>query len=157
MKVSDAIKSLRERTNDAQTIGYSEEVLLGYVNDAINFLSSVLIDRYDPIITKYLTVEADKINPVPKNFIKTAGGFPVRKSGDSFEIIDDSQTVKIKYFYTAENVTVDDDIPFKHDLYDMIVVRLAAVYALNQYEFDTQQDQALIDRLNEVITSALQK
>lgn len=157
MKVVDAVKSLRERINDAQSLGYSEEILLGYINDAINFLSSVLIDRFDPIVTSNLMIDATTVNPVPKNFIKMAGGFPVKKSGAVFEIIDGSPVIEIKYFYTAENVTIIDDLPFDHDLYDMIIIRLAAVYALNQNEFDIQQDQSLIDRLNEVITSALQK
>lgn len=157
MKVIDAIEQVRKRANDEFSTGYSDTVLLGYLNDGINFLSSVLIDRLDPILTKTQLITRAGPNQVPKNFLKTAGGFPVKKSGDQFEIIDGSAAVTIKYFYTAPNVTLGDELPFQHDLYDMIIVRLAVVYALNQHEFDVTQDQGLIDRLNEVITSALDK
>lgn len=161
MKVLNAIDMLRKRVNDEYESGYSDDVLLGYLNDALGYLGSALISVLNPSMIKEIVIDESEnpaeltTNLIPKNFVKTAGNYPIRITGSTFEIMDGSKQIRIRYFATFDNVTNEDDFPFKNALYDTVVIKLACIYALNQHEFDTAQDQVLAEKLNAVILDML--
>jgi hypothetical protein len=161
LKVTDAIKTVRKRVNDEYESGYSDDVLLGYINDALSYLGSALVSILNPSMIKEIVINEAEIPAesttklIPKNFVKTAGKYPIRITGNTFEIMDGSKQIRIRYFATFDTVTYDDEFPFANALYDTVVIKLACIYALNQHEFDTAQDQALTEQLNSIIVSML--
>lgn len=157
MLVSEAIALIRERINDNYDTGYSDNILINYINDAVKYLAGAMIARHDPYLTKEYTVESvSGSNPIPDDFIRFAGGYPVKRKGNQFLIINGSPIVNTKYFYMPKNVSVPgDSIPFDEQVYQAIVINLACIYALNQHEFNVQQDEAMKQELEKIIVSAL--
>ena len=51
---------------------------------------------------------------------------------------------------------VSDNMPFQNnDTYNMLIINLASIYALNQHEFDVNQDSALKQAIEGMIDNAL--
>jgi hypothetical protein len=46
-------------------------------------------------------------------------------------------------------------LPFDDDAYCMIIVKLASIYAINQHEFNINQDEALRSQTEQLINQAL--
>ena len=156
MLVSEAIQQIRERVNDEYDTGYTDTVLIDYINDAVKYLSAALINRNDPILTELMDVGVTLPSNVPKNFVRTAGGFPIMRRGNKFYITDGSPIVTIKYFYMPEDLTsVTQSLPFDDDAYCMVIVKLATIYAINQHEFNINQDEALRSQTEQLINQAL--
>lgn len=157
MLVSEAIQRIRNRINDEYDTGYLDEVMINYINDSVKYLSHALIVRNDPILAETLVLTADGSNNVPTNFVRFAGGYPVRRKGQKFYIVDNSSKVTTKYFFIPSEVTSGSDtMPFEdNDTYQTIVINLAVIYALNQHEFNVDRDTALRQELEQIITQAL--
>lgn len=158
MTLEDALSLIRARINDEYDTGYSNEVLTDYINDAIKYLGGALIARNDPVITKELEMYArDSHTAVPKNFVRFAGGYPVKRKGQNLYITDGSSYLKVKYFYIPDNVSLlTDMLPFPdNDVYDALLIHIACIYALNQHEFNVERDQALRQELEQLLTEAL--
>lgn len=156
MIVKEAIELIRGRINDEFDTGYTDERLINYLNDAVKYLSSAIIARHDPMLTKELLVEATGTD-VPFNFIRFAGGFPIKRIGNKFYIADSSKCVASKYFFMPSDLKdVEDEMPFNtHEVYNTVVVNLACLYALNQHEFNISQDSALKQQFDSLLTEAL--
>lgn len=156
MLVKEAVALIRERINDQFDTGYSDDIIVNYINDAVKYLGGALIARNDPILTQKIAVTSLTRSPVPKNFVRLAGGFPVKREGTEFKITDGSSLVEIKFFFMPVNVDIESVMPFwNNDTYDMIVVDMACIYALNQHEYDVQQDTNLRQQLDAIIQAAL--
>ena len=158
MLVSEAIEKIRRRINDEFDTGYSDEVLINYINDAKEYLSHALITKLNPELTKNIVIDSAVVNTVPRNFVKFAGGFPVRRQGNLFHITDTTlPIVEVKYFFIPDDVlAVTDNMPFQNnDTYNMLIINLASIYALNQHEFDVNQDSALKQAIEGMIDNAL--
>ena len=158
MLVSEAIEKIRRRINDELDTGYTDEVLINYINDAKEYLSHALITKLNPELTKNIVIDSAIVNTVPRNFVKFAGGFPVRRQGNLFHITNPSlSTVVVKYFFVPDDVTSPaDNMPFNdNDKYNMVIINMASIYALNQHEFNIQQDNLLVEQLNQLISETL--
>lgn len=157
MLVSEAIQRIRNRTNDEFDTGYEDEVLINYINDAVKYLSHALIVRNDPILVETLVLASDSSNNVPTNFVRFAGGYPVKRKGQKFYILDSSTKVTTKYFFIPSEVTSGSDtMPFEeNDTYQTIIINISCIYALNQHEFNVDRDTALRQELEQIITQAL--
>ena len=156
MLVSKAIEIIRRRINDEYDTGYTDEDLINYINDAVKYLSSALISRNDPILVDEIDVGSSIPVDIPDNFVRTAGGFPVMRKRGKFYITDGSPVVTVKYFYIPHDITsVTESLPFTEEMYHMVIINLACVYALNRHEFDVQQDEALRGQLEQLLTQAL--
>ena len=158
MLVSEAIKTVRRRVNDEYDSGYSDEDIIGYLNDAIKYLASAMIVRCDPVLIKEYDISGTSSNnPVPKNFARFAGGYPVRRNGSNFLVTDGSPIVTTKYFYYPDNVTdLTDELPFSDsNMLLTVIINLTCIYALNKHEFNVQQDEVLRNQLEDLINTAL--
>lgn len=156
MLVSEAIAQIRERINDEYDTGYTDSVLIDYINDAVKYLASALINRNDPLLVDEITVSSATPRDIPKNFVRTAGGFPVMRKGNRFYITDGTSTVTVKYFYMPQDITsTAQSLPFTDDVYCMVIIKLAAIYAINQHEFNINQDEGLRTQAEQIIVQAL--
>lgn len=158
MLVSEAIRKVRDSINDTYDTGYKDSDIIGYINMGIKYLSGVLIARNEPILVKEYDVSSSVAgNPVPHNFVRFAGGFPVMRKGQKFYVVNTMPLVTIKYFYMPDDVKqASDSMPFEdEEVYQMLVISLARIYALNQHEFNVSQDAEIHKSLEGVVNSAL--
>lgn len=157
MLVRDAINIIRGRINDEFDTGYEPGVLINYINDAIKYLSHALIARNEPVLVKWMELDSSKENFVPNGFVRFAGGYPIRRLGDRFYVIDEKTTINAKYFCLPDEVKAEDDeMPFaNNDTYRAIICNLAAIYALNQHEFNVERDTAMRQELEQIIIQSL--
>jgi len=145
--VSEAIANIRIRIRDRTAIGYVNDELITYINDAINQLSLYLISICDPemVVQKELTDGDD----VPDDYCKLAGEYGVFIDNGVFRTQDTELT--IRYYAAKDNISVEtDELPFKR-LYLGVLSQMAAIYALNRNEFDITQDQKLLDGILQLI------
>ena len=63
MLVSEAIKTVRRRVNDEYDSGYSDDDIIGYLNDAIKYLASAMIVRCDPVLIKEYDIVIEQFRP----------------------------------------------------------------------------------------------
>lgn len=158
MLVSEAIAQIRARINDEYDTGYTDDLIIQYINNALTYIVSALIDRNDPSVTDYMDVDGtSEDNPVPKNFARFAGNFPVMIKGKNFHVVDGSVMVTVRFFFYPDRITaVTDELPFKGKEYlQDLLISLASVYALNQHEFNVQQDEVLKSQIEQLIVQAL--
>ena len=127
---------------------------LEYLNTSLQQVSSLLIAAQYPALVKEMIVHNG--DELPKNFMKSAGTYPLRLTNNKAEIIDDSESVRFRYWATPDMMTLDDkELPYSHDAVNEVVVRGAIILAINEDEYDISQDTALITSLQQAIASAM--
>ena len=155
MNVSEALADIRFKIHDTDIIEMTDEELLICLNEAIQYVASYLIAANSPAIVADMVVTAEETT-LPANFVKTAGVFPIKVTGNTMLWLDyeEGQTMKVRYFASCAPVSETDAMPFDHDALNQITVRLAAIYAGNQLEAEIAQDKALLDEINMAIAQA---
>lgn len=156
MNVSEALIAIRHKTNDRDEVGNSNEELLAYLNEAIQYVSQYLIGVNSPTMVQEMAIGENDSSEVdlPANFVKFCGTFPARITGDKIELLE-APPVKLRYFVSYPIVEMDGEMPFHHDELNQIAVRLACIYVNNQQELDVQQDQALLTAIQDSIMAAI--
>ena len=156
MNVSEALADIRFKIHDTDVIEMTDEELLICLNEAIQYVASYLIAANSPAIVADMVVTAEETT-LPSNFVKTAGVFPIKVTGNTMLWLDyeEGQTMKVRYFASCTPVSETDAMPFDHDALNQITVRLAAIYAGNQLEAEIAQDKALLDEINMAIAQAV--
>lgn len=152
MKVQDAIRQIKVSTHDALD-EYSEPHCLDFLNRAITQVASLLsAGGYFPMV-KEITLEDGSY--LPHNFMKACGAYPIKITNNRIEIIDDDEfEIRFRYFACPEKLTKDTlDMPFSNDAINEVVVSLATMFALNENEFDIQQDTALMQTLQQAVAA----
>ena len=155
MNVSEALADIRFKIHDKDEIEMTTEELLICLNEAIQYVSSYLIAANSPAIVADMVVEAEETE-LPVNFVKTAGIFPIKVTGNVMRWLDyeEGATMNLRYFASCETVMEADEMPFKHDALNQITIKLAAIYAGNQLEAEVTQDKALLDEINAALAQA---
>ena len=155
MNVSEALANIRFKIHDTDVIEMTDEELLICLNEAIQYVASYLIAANSPAIVADMVVTAEETT-LPTNFVKTAGMFPIKVTGNTLKWLDyeEGQTMKVRYFASCTPVAETDTMPFNHDALNQITIKLAAIYAGNQLEAEIQQDKALLDEINAAIAQA---
>lgn len=153
MNVGEALIIVRQKINDYDEVGLSDEELLHYINEAAQYVSQYLASSNSPLMVKEQTLTA-QTNVLPANFLKTCGTFPIKITGNVIELLDDPP-LKIRYTAGVDRVSYVDDMPFQHEALNQFIVKLATIYALNQEELDVSQDKALLGELQASIASAI--
>ena len=156
MNVSEALIAIRHKTNDRDEVGNSNEELLAYLNEAIQYVSQYMIAAGSPMMVQEQTIAAGASTEVdlPSNFVKFCGTFPARITGDTITLLEDPP-ITLRYFVSHPIVEMDGEMPFHHDELNQVAVRLACIYVNNQQELDVQQDQALLTAIQESIQAAI--
>lgn len=158
MNVSEAISTVRSKIHDNDVIEMSNDDILVCLNEALQLISVYLIAADSPLMVNDMTVSAATA-PLPDNFVKTAGGYPIKITQNTMRWLDyeAGKTLKVRYFATAGTVTADGTMPFAHDALNQIAIREAAIYCGNQLEADVSQDMTLTDETKAALSSLLNK
>lgn len=149
-RIADLVERVRQYISDKEAAAFENVELVGYLNDAIGWLSVQLIAVKDPEMMKEIVVDEDGI-PVPGDFQKACGVFPVEVTGSRLRVMRGIGAVSFQYFatkspirYVAESNYFEPMYsPFK-EVYDTILIQKTAILALNQNEFDVSQDERLL-------------
>lgn len=146
--IPEILRRVRERITDLDVVEFTNTELVGYVNDAIDWLGLQRIQAGDPEMVEELTVsEGDKL---PFYYHSLCGIFPVVITGSVFSIMG-STTAVIRYFATkphvhyvaASNYYSPLHSPFK-PAYDTLLIQRTAILALNRNADDISQDEKLL-------------
>lgn len=156
MYVTEALQDLRFKIHDKDVIEMTDDELVNCLNEAIQYVASYLVGQNSPVMVDDVVVSSEEIT-LPENFVKTAGVFPVKITGNKLKWLDyeEGESVKIRYFYTCPAVTANDKMPFPHDALNQITIKLAAIYCGNQLESDVAQDKALLDEVNAMLAQTI--
>lgn len=153
MKASTAIARIKAATHDISD-EYSTEECLTFLNTAIQQTASLLIAARWPTLAKEVLIhEGDSL---PDNYMGPCGTYPIRMTEGAAHILDGSDSVRFRYFATPDRVeTEDDDLPFRHDAINDVIVQAAIILALNTNEYDISQDNAILSALQQAISSGI--
>lgn len=156
MNVSEALIAIRHKTNDRDEVGNSNEELLAYLNEAIQYISQYLIGANSPTMVQDAVVNESNSTEIdlPPNFVKLCGTFPIRITGNKMQLLGELP-IRFRYFASFPLVEMDGEMPFHHDELNQIAIRLACIYVSNQQELDVQQDQALLKEIQDSIAAAI--
>ena len=155
MNVSEALDKIRTKIHDDDTIAMTDEELLTCLNEAIQYVASYLVGAKSPVMAHDMVIVAEETT-LPQNFVKPAGVYPVKITGNTLKWLDyeAGQTMKLRYFSTPTPATAEGTMPFVHDALLQITIKLAAIYAGNELEAEISQDKALLDEVNALLAQA---
>lgn len=153
MLVSTAITRIKNSGHDISD-EYTNERCLEFLNTAIQQVSSLLIAAQYPALVKELMVHDGET--LPANYMKACGTYPLMLTDNKVKIVDDSESVRFRYWATPELLTErSSELPYKHDAINEVIVRLAVMLALNENEYDIAQDSGLLAQLQQAIASGM--
>lgn len=156
MDISEALQDLRFKIHDKDVIEMTDDELITCLNEAIQYVASYLVGQNSPVMVKNIVIDTEEYT-LPENFIKTAGMFPIKITGNKLKWLDyePGESLTVRYFSTCPAVTVNDEMPFAHDALNQITIKLAAIYCGNQLESDIGQDKALLDEVNAMLAQTI--
>lgn len=153
MLVSTAISRIKSAGHDISD-EYTNDRCIEFLNTAIQQVSSLLISAQYPALVKEILVHDGE--SLPTNYMKACGTYPLRMTNNVVTIVDDSTSVRFRYWATPELLTdASTELPYKHDAVNEVIVRLAAMLALNENEYEIAQDSSLLAQLQQAIASGM--
>lgn len=153
MNVSEALIEIRNKTNDRDEVGLSNEELLAYFNEAIQYISQYLAAANTPVLLQDITITTATAT-LPDNFIKLAGIFPVKITGNTIALLD-TPPQTIRFYAGFGRVDMNEEVPLVNEALIRVAIRLAAIYVQNQQELDVTQDKGLLNDLQNAIIAAV--
>lgn len=151
MLVTEAILNIRDKVNDRDVIEYTDEELLNNLKEAAQFVGTYLVSVNSPMAVDEFVIKSEEFD-VPKNYTKSAGYYPIKVTGKKGVLLD-KPPLKVRYFATCKDLDFEDEMPYNHEGLWQIMIKLAAIYALNRNEFNVQQDKALLDEVNQQLAN----
>lgn len=153
MLITTAISRIKSAGHDISD-EYTNERCIEFLNTAIQQVSSLLISAQYPALVKEILVHNGE--SLPTNYMKACGTYPLRLTDNKVTIVDDSESVRFRYWATPELLTnTSNELPYKHDAINEVIVRLAVMLALNENEYDIGQDSNLLAQLQQAIASGM--
>lgn len=153
MLITTAIKRIKDAGHDISD-EYTNERCIEFLNTAIQQVSSLLISAQYPALVKEIMVHNGE--SLPTNYMKACGTYPLRMTDNKVTIVDDSESVRFRYWATPELLTENlGKLPYEHDAINEVIVRLAVMLALNENEYDIGQDSGLFTQLQQAIASGM--
>lgn len=146
MNVSEALVNIRTKIHDNDEIEMKDADILTCLNEAIQFVCSYIIEAKSPLLVFDMEITTETA-PLPDNFVKTAGKYPIKVTGNTLKWLDyiPGKTLHLRYFATCSPVTVTGTMPFTQAALHQVIIKVAAIYAGNQLEADISQDKVLSD------------
>lgn len=134
--VNDILVRVRRKIGDMQKLKFSDEELIGTLNDSIDALSGELIVGLEPEMIKSLTINGQVSVTRPIDFVRFVGQYPIQfvtNSGVvSLKHLDPEfvSTLDVRYFATKPKVTtVTDNVPFEKLVHQTLLVeKIVAIY-----------------------------
>lgn len=154
MLASQAITRIKTATHDISD-EYSDSQCLDFLNSSIQQVSALLIGAKFPSLVKEATVHNG--DSLPENYMASCGSYPLRMTGGKAYIVDGSTSVRFRYFATPDLVTTTGaTLPYDHAAINEVVIKLAIMLALNENEYDIEQDSKLYEALQAAIAAGMQ-
>ena len=138
--------ALRDRLSDNLQSGYEDQELIAYVNDAINFIWHVLIDRgYHEVIGDITFTK--KNDTVPSDWYKVTNQAPLIVRGNDVEVYG-NVPLKVRYYKKPKFVTSDQDqIPFSNDAFGNIIAQFVIILAMSNHGFNMDVEQDMVEAI----------
>ena len=153
MLVSTAIKRIKDAGHDISD-EYTNERCIEFLNTALQQTSSLLIAAQYPALVQEMDVRDG--DTLPKNYMQCCGTYPLRMTAGKAKILSDDEYVRFRYWATPAMLTAEDEeLPYKHDAINEVIVRAAVVLALNENEYDVSADNAIVSALQQAVASAI--
>lgn len=154
MQVKKAVAEIKAAGHDISD-EYSVVECIGFLNTAINEVSSLLIAARSPMMVAEILLHDGE--SVPERYVSAAGRYPIRVTGETVRFIDRSLS-EIRFRYWRTMPPLEDDagaMPFSHEALNDYAVKVAILLALNRNEYDISQDKALYDELRTLLSGAV--
>jgi hypothetical protein len=153
MLITTAISRIKSAGHDISD-EYTNERCIEFLNTAIQQVSALLISAQYPALVKEILVHNGE--SLPTNYMKACGTYPLRMTDNKVTIVDDSESVRFRYWATPELLDESSGkLPYEHDAVNEVIVRLAVMLALNENEYDIGQDSGLLTQLQQAIASGM--
>lgn len=156
MKLSTAIERIRSASHDISN-EYKREDIINFINTVTQQAAAMLVTGgYYELIRE---VELHDGDFAPKNMFKTCGTYPIQITSGQVEFLDDDEVIKYRYFAAPENIPEDasdnTELFFTNDAINEAIVRQATILALNQNEYNVQQDSSIYGSFQQAIIAAM--
>lgn len=146
MTGSEAATIIRMRVADTDSLNLTDNHILENINTAIRFLSQILINKKDPIMTAEENVV--DFTQMPARFHSFVGKQPCYIEGAVIRSFFGAKPIHIRYWRTKEGLSaLKEDIPFPIDYCDSIIEG-AIMLCLNKDEFDVSFEDNFFNRIN---------
>lgn len=137
--------AIKERMSDAIETGYTDEEMVAYINDGMNMIWQVLIQRGYPETIGDLTIETE-ITEMPERFWKVTSKAPVYIRGSKL-ICDGDLPQNISYYkkmralqYLSDEIDFGDS-PDTDALYDILAQIVISLAMINHgFSMETEKD-----------------
>lgn len=142
---AEVIAEVRQLISDEGKKLYKDDgKLIVHINQAITFLNKILIERESPLMLKEETFSDNMA--IPNGYERACGDHPFSIVGGVIKLLTDSPLV-VQYFAHKSRIkTINDVIEFP-DYCLSALAHVAAMFALNNNEFDIKQDDSLLTKL----------
>lgn len=155
MKLKEAISQFRILLHDTSK-EHDEYHATMRINQGIDLVCALLAGFASPLVLREDNfAEGDSL---PHNFLRTAGEYPIERTGNTIHILTGKKTIPVRYFISYEHLDykdLDSEMPFPHDALNDFVIRTAVKLALNRNEADISQDQSILSELQQAMTQAM--
>lgn len=154
MLVSDIINTASTRLSSVDE--FSPEELIGYINDADDYISFLLASVSDAEVVSSLVLTTPIAKPINWiGFSPPKSAYPAVFNNNMLErAVGAPPSVVIKYTTAKPHVfATSDTMPFP-DMYKGVIIMLVCQFAQNRNEFDITQDKALSDMVFNALAKA---
>ena len=155
MKLKEAISQFRILLHDVSK-EHDEYHATMRINQGIDLVCNMLAGFGHPLTIAEKVFEEGET--LPHNFLRTAGIYPVERTGNVIHILTGDDKLPIRYFYSYEHLDYrepESEMPFPNDALNDFVIRTAVKLALNRNEADISQDQNILNELQQAVTGAM--
>lgn len=145
----DAMRVVRQRANDRDKINYTDGEILENINTAVRYLSQILINRKSPEMVG--VVDVIDYQAVPSGFHSFVGSPPAWREGDVIRTYTGSEPVELRFWqYRKTLASLTDFLPFPEEYFDALITTALMITLLTD-EFDVSAEQAIFDRITELL------
>lgn len=153
MTVKEAAEQFRRILHDISR-EYDDYQVIMRLDSAAHLVSMLLVQMASPLMIREEVLHEGDL--LPKNFIKTCGIYPIKRTGYAVHFINGMTEMSVRYFVGVDRIkSIKGYMPFEHDTLNDFTVRTACKYALNRNEFDISQDQGLLNELKQATAEAM--
>jgi hypothetical protein len=148
MLVSDII-NLAAKSMFLDVDDYDNQVMIRYINDAIDYITDGLTSVNDPEIINQMTITGTITKPTNfVGFIPQKASYPLIATGNTISLANGApSSVTFKYSSSKTHVSaITDSIPLT-DYYSGIIISYVCIHTQNDFEANVTQDMELLDRV----------
>lgn len=138
--------ALRDRLSDNLQSGYEDKELIAYMNDAINFMWHVLIQKgyYEVIGDIEFTQEN---NDLPTDWYRATNQAPVLIKPPK-AIVYGKVPLKVRYYKRPPQLSQKtDSLPFTNNAFNNLIGQLVIILAMSNHGFNMDVEQDMLEAI----------